>query len=171
MDRRIALLLLPLALAGCGRKDAEHWERQYKAELQLHQKTIQIKNAEVAARDLEAESQRAFMLILTDRINTLEQENRDLRKRIDTAARSAAPSEPRVTLHGKVTAVATEIQLAVINLGQDDGLRLDDVVYVTREGRPIATIVLDRVDKKWSAGKCGDRKDDPKVGDLVSTKK
>ena len=59
------------------------WKDKFIKEVNYHYQTQQIKNAEIAARDMEVENQRAFMAILADRINTLDTENSGKAARID----------------------------------------------------------------------------------------
>jgi hypothetical protein len=78
------------------------------------------------------------------------------------------PAAARNSLDGKVTAVADGIGLVVISLGRDDGVAEGDEFTVYREGDFVARILVDRTDRKWSAGKVILKKSDPKVGDDAS---
>ncbi len=51
------------------------WKDKFVKEVNYHYQTQQIKNAEIAARDMEVENQRAFIAVLTDRINIIDTEN------------------------------------------------------------------------------------------------
>jgi hypothetical protein len=51
------------------------WKDKFVKEVNYHYQTQQIKNAEIAAREMEIENNKVFIGILTDRINTLDQEN------------------------------------------------------------------------------------------------
>ena len=79
---------------------------------------------------------------------------------------------PRKALRGKVTAVAGDIGLVVISIGRDDGVLSGDEFTVYRGGvqggQFVAKIVIDRVDRKWSAGRVVLKKSDPGPGDDVS---
>ena len=244
------------------------WKDKFIKEVNYHYQTQQIKNAEIAARDMEVENQRAFMAILADRINTLDTENsgkaariNDLQRQLDSAntlatkyeadmqvfvrqlevqlaqiqelttkvdehraklakslnEKSLAVAElqyarqlaerlqqdlgqleekhvemardkkhleekinaiaqnggnvnvaPKKALEGKVTAVANEIGLVVISIGKDDGVLEGDEFTVYRGGDFVAKVVIDRADRKWSAGKVVLKKTDPRVADDVS---
>ncbi len=68
------------------------WKDKYVKEVQYHYQTQQIKNAEIAARDLEIENQRTFITILNEKISTLDVENSnkarmlvELQKSLDNA--------------------------------------------------------------------------------------
>ncbi len=68
------------------------WKDKFVREVQFHYQTQQIKNAEIAARELEIENQRSFITILNEKINTLDTENSakaarigDLQKQLDNA--------------------------------------------------------------------------------------
>jgi Ca-activated chloride channel family protein len=75
---------------------------------------------------------------------------------------------PKKALEGRVTAVAPGIGLIVLSLGKDDGVLEGDEFTIYRAGEFVAKIVIDRADRKWSAGKIVLKKADPKVGDEVS---
>lgn len=75
---------------------------------------------------------------------------------------------PKKLLEGKVTAVSTEIGLVVISIGRDDGVLEGNEFTIYRAGTFIAKITVDRVDRKWSAGRVTLKKDDPHVSDDVS---
>lgn len=94
--------------------------------------------------------------LLEERINHLNQ----LGVRTDIA--------PKKPLEGKVTAVANEIGLVVISIGKDDGILESDEFTIHRNGEFVAKIVIDRADRKWSAGKVVLKKNDPRVADDVS---
>lgn len=74
---------------------------------------------------------------------------------------------PEKLLEGKVTAVGDEIGLVVISVGKDDGVLEKDEFAISRAGEFVAKIVIDRVDRKWSAGKVVLKKSDPRVADDV----
>jgi hypothetical protein len=71
-------------------------------------------------------------------------------------------------LTGKVTAVANEIGLVVVSVGADDGVLPGDEFTVTREKIVIAKIRIDRVDRKWAAGKVVEQRGPPLVADDVA---
>lgn len=244
------------------------WKDKFVREVGYHYQTQQIKNAEIAARELEIENQRGFIAVLDDKIKTLDVENAakaarilDLNRELDSsrtlftklvadqdvlvrqlevqlaqiqemslkveefrskaakalAEKSTAVSQlqyerqtaerlqqdltqleekhveiarekksleerinhlnqmgiktdiaPKRPLEGKVTAVANEIGLVVISIGKDDGVLEGDEFTVYRGGEFIAKIVIDRSDRKWSAGKVVLKKQDPRVADDVS---
>jgi hypothetical protein len=74
---------------------------------------------------------------------------------------------PLPVLEGKITAIANEIGLVVISLGFDDGVREGRVYPVIRDRETIATVTIDRVDAKWSAGKLVSKTAELRVGDGV----
>jgi hypothetical protein len=244
------------------------WKDKFIKEVNYHYQTQTIKNAEIAARDMEIENQKSFVNILNDRINTLDTENsskaariNELQRQLDFAniqsgkleadlqvfvrqlevqlaqiqeltvkveehrtklakalneksmavadlqyarqtserlAQDLAELEgkhvemardkkileekinhlnqlgvnvnvaPKKTIEGKVTAVANEIGLVVISVGKDDGVLEGDEFTIFRGGDFVAKIVVDRADRKWSAGKVVLKKTDPRVADDAS---
>jgi hypothetical protein len=72
---------------------------------------------------------------------------------------------------GKITAIANEIGLVVLSLGFDDGVREGRIYTIVRDGETVATVKIDRVDAKWSAGKVLNKSGEPKVGDGVRPEK
>ncbi len=75
---------------------------------------------------------------------------------------------PRKLLEGKVTAVSTEIGLVVISIGRDDGVLEGNEFTIYRGQQFIAKVTIDRVDRKWSAGRVTLKKEDPRVSDDAS---
>ena len=63
------------------------WKDKFVKEVNYHYQTQQIKNAEIAAREMEIENNKVFIGILTDRINTLDQENSSKAGRINDLQR------------------------------------------------------------------------------------
>jgi len=244
------------------------WKDKFVKEVNYHYQTQQIKNAEIAARDVEVDNQRQFVTILNERISVLDTENSakatritEINRQLDFAntqlqkfeadmqvfvrqlevqlaqiqelttkveehrgklakalsektllaaevqyARQASERlqhdlaqleekhvemardkkhleekinhlkdlgyrtdiAPKKPLEGKVTAVANEIGLVVISIGRDDGVLENDEFTVYRGGDFVAKIVVDKADRKWSAGKVVLKKTDPRVADDVS---
>ena len=244
------------------------WKDKFVREVNYHYATQQVKNAEIAARDLEIQNLQVFIQILDTKINTLDTENsakaqriNDLGRMLNDSTTLAAKLEadqqvfvrqlevqlaqiqqmnvkvnefrsklaksiaekstavadlqyarqmsermshdlselegkhvdlarnkkqleekinhlaqlgirtdiaPKAPLEGKVTAVAPEIGLVVISIGRDDGVMANDEFTVFRQGEFVAKIVVDRADRKWSAGKVVLKKTDPRVADDVS---
>jgi myosin heavy subunit len=244
------------------------WKDKFVKEVNYHYQTQQIKNAEIAARDVEIETRGQYISILTDRINTLDTENSAKAARIEQISRQLDAANtlntrleadlqvftrqlevqlaqiqelttkveehraklakalnekgllaaevqyarqqaerlqhdlaqleekhvemardkkhleekinhlnqlgyktdvaPKKPLEAKVTAVANEIGLVVISIGKDDGVLEGDEFTVYRAGDFVAKIVIDRSDRKWSAGKVVLKKTDPRVSDDVS---
>ena len=159
------VLLIP-ALLGCDRISGNDWKQKYVKEVEYHYQTQQIKKAEIAARDMEAENQRQFMAILSDRIKELERDNARLREELH--GRKAESRGPVVPFTAVVTAVAGEIGLVVFDVGSDRGLIEGDELEITRGGNIIAKVKLDRVDRKWSAGKVVGGEGSPLKGDTAT---
>lgn len=71
----------------------------------------------------------------------------------------------------EVTAVAQEIGLVCISKGKDDGVSEGDTFPITRgtgsQRQNIYFIIIDRADRKWSAGKVVQNTTDPVVGDVA----
>ena len=63
------------------------WKDKFVKEVNYHYQTQQIKNAEIAAREMEIENNKVFIGILTDRINTLDNENSSKAGRINDLQR------------------------------------------------------------------------------------
>jgi hypothetical protein len=72
---------------------------------------------------------------------------------------------------GRITAVANQIDLVVVSVGSDDGVVEGQKFTLTREGQPVGTLRIDRVDRKWAAGKVSKKSSDPRVGDAVGVEK
>jgi hypothetical protein len=81
------------------------------------------------------------------------------------------PPKPRPPSSAKVTAVAGEIGLVIISVGRDDGAAEGQNYWIHRKGSFVAKVVIDRVDRKWSAGKIVYKQLEPKIGDDVDIEK
>jgi len=68
---------------------------------------------------------------------------------------------------GKITAVANEIDLVVISMGSEDGVAEGQTYTIVRGGQTVATLKIDRVDRKWAAGKVTNKTSEPRVSDTV----
>jgi chromosome segregation ATPase len=74
-------------------------------------------------------------------------------------------------LEGKVTVVNKEYNFAVINLGQKDGVKVGDQFSVTREGKIIGDLKVEKTHESMSAaGFAAELKDTIKENDLVIQK-
>lgn len=76
---------------------------------------------------------------------------------------------PRKPLSGKVTAVASELDLVVISIGRDAGVNEGDEFSLSRGSSFTGKIVIDRVDRAWASGRVMLKgKEAPAVGDDAS---
>jgi DNA-binding transcriptional ArsR family regulator len=87
--------------------------------------------------------------------------------RMDVGSRTSIL--PRKSLEARVTAIANEIGLVVITVGKDDVVVEGDEFTLVREGAIVAKIVIDRCDRKWSAGKVIQKNLEPCVGDHATS--
>lgn len=102
------------------------WKDKFVKEVNYHYQTQQIKNAEIAARELEVENQKAFIAILNGKIETLDTENSakagrivDLQKQLD----SANVAMTKLAADQDVLVRQLEVQLAQI---QEMGLKVEE---------------------------------------------
>ena len=109
--------------------------------------------------------------MLQREIARVKEEIRKLEEEIDRAARRAPPVAPAGGAPGsptfRITAVAGEIGLVVFSGGKEDGVVEGAKYYVHRNSTFVAQIVIERVDRKWSAGKVLLKTQEPKVADYV----
>ena len=76
---------------------------------------------------------------------------------------------PRKALSGKVTAVASELDLVVISIGRDAGVNEGDEFTIYRVNVFVGKIVIDRVDRPWASGRMVLKgKEEPRIGDDAS---
>jgi hypothetical protein len=61
--------------------------------------------------------------------------------------------------------------MVVISIGKDDGVVEGHEFSITRAGEDVGTVVIDRADRKWAAGKVTRKLLDPRVGDDLFLKK
>jgi hypothetical protein len=103
-------------------------------------------------------------------IARVKQEIRKLEEEIARLRKGERPSPvlPPALPWARVSATANEIGLVVLSVGKDDGVSESDRFWLYRNGTFVAQVVIDRVDRKWSAGKVVYRQTDPQVGDDVT---
>ena len=91
-------------------------------------------------------------------------------KKVTAPAKVAAPSQVK-PLEGKVTVVNKEYNFAVINLGQKDGINIGDQFSVSRDGKIIGDLKVEKVHESMSAaGFAAELKDLIKENDSVVQK-
>jgi hypothetical protein len=101
-------------------------------------------------------------------IERLRRDKRELEDKLNAIAQVGGNVNvaPKKALESKVTAVAND--LVFISMGKDDGILEGDEFTVYRGGVFVAKVMIDRSDRKWSAGKIVLKKAEPRVGDDVS---
>ena len=167
----LVLLIVSTCFSGWVFSWAKEWKDKFIREVNYHYQTQQVKNAEIAARQMEIENQKNFINILRERINTLDEENAAKAKLVGAlwpeGSEYRGPCLTWQLAEGKVTAVAPEIRMAVLSLGGADGVRVGDTVTVLRGDQETSNVVINKVAAKWSAGKVAEKHESPKVGDQV----
>jgi len=176
----MVFLALLLALAQDPSKEAD------KLKVELAEKTAriadlqrQLDQSNTLLAKLEADVQVLVrqLEVQLAHIEDLAKTNEEVRRALAKAQNDRKVSETELalvrkaaTLQAKVTAVAGEIGLVVLSAGSDDGVREGDEFTLSRDGAFVAKVVIERVDRKWSAGKVRDRKLDPRVGDEAASR-
>jgi len=142
---------------------------KYRADMEVFQRQLELQVTEVETLTTRVEEHRTKLSKQPKGLSELQEEEVTLPKATSMVqAGGNVNVVPKKPLEAKVTAVAPEIGLVVISMGKDDGLLEGDEFTVDRGGEFVAKIVLDRSDRKWSAGKTVLKKGDPRVGDDVS---
>ena len=102
------------------------WKDKFVKEVSYHYQTQQIKNAEIAARDLEIENIKSFITILNEKITTLDTENsskagriNDLQKQLD----GTNIAMTKMLADQDVLVRQLEVQLSQL---QEMGLKVDE---------------------------------------------
>ena len=72
---------------------------------------------------------------------------------------------PLKSLEGRVTACDDSIGMVVISIGRDDGVLEGNEFTLYRAGLFVAKITINKVDRKWAAGRVTLKKDAPRVND------
>lgn len=129
----------------------------------LYQKGEFAKAEKECRRGLDADGTHLPSRALLDQLLFLQS-----RSNKASQAPASVPATRRPLL-GRVTALAKEIGMLVISIGKDDGVLEGDEFTVSRGGEFVAKMVIDRVDRKWSAGKIVQQKTDPLINDDVSS--
>lgn len=94
------------------------WKHKFLEEARHHYQNLQIKNAEIAARELEIENQKTFVTILNEKINSLEAENASKATRIaelTKAVDSANLEKQKLITDLDLFVRQLDLQLAQIN--------------------------------------------------------
>ena len=93
------------------------WKDKFVKEVNYHYQTQQIKNAEIAAREMEIENNKVFIGVLNDRIATLDVENSNKATRINDITRQldfAQTLQTKTEADMQVFVRQLEVQLAQI---------------------------------------------------------
>ena len=136
-----------ILLAGCD--GARFWKDRYVQEVNLHYQTQQIKNAEIAARELEIETQKSLIAILEDRLRT-----------------SGAASADR-EIEAEVIAVVPGIDFVMLSVGREGGVEEGAKFSITRKGEAVGSAVVQMVGAKGAAARLVDKNKEPTVGDTA----
>lgn len=146
-------------------KVEEHRTRLAKA---LNEKTLLA--AEVQYARQQAERLQHDLAQLEEKHVELAREKLHLQEKINHLNQLGVRTDvaPKKALEGKVTAVAVEIGMVVISIGRDAGVGEGDEFTIYRGGEFVAKIVINKVDRQWSAGEVVLKKQDPRVSDDVS---
>ena len=135
-------------------------------ERQLEVQMTQLQ--ELTAKLQKANDEKAFAKVEAERmakdLAKLEEEHVRLaraRKAIDDPVRVAPPA-------GQVTACDSSVNLVVLSIGSDDGVKEGHEFTIHRNGAFVAKVIVNKVDRKWSAAKVTLKKDDPRVADSAT---
>lgn len=100
-------------------------------------------------------------------IDRVRDEIRALKEEITRLESPPPPPKPVPLPVFRITAVASEIGLVVLSGGSEQGVIQGAKYVVHRDGRFVAQLVVDRVDRTWSAAKVVLQSLAPKVADVV----
>ena len=146
-----------------GRKLKEQFnviERQ-KSDLEA-----KIKNTDSGTSGVEL----GKVVVNNEAADSSKMENKAAKKNVSVPAVPAAPAQSK-GLEGKVTVINKEYNFAVISLGQKDGINVGDQFTVSRDGKVIGDIKVEKVHESMSAaGFAAELKDLIKENDLVTQK-
>jgi hypothetical protein len=126
----------------------------------LNEKSVAVIEAQYCRKQAER---------LAQDLTGLEEKHIEMARQKKRAAPALEGNVPKKAIEAKVTAVASEIGLVVLSVGTDDGVSENDEFTIRRGGEFVAKVVIDRADRKWSAGKVVSGKSDSRVGDVASS--
>ncbi|MHC4606181.1 MAG: hypothetical protein ACYTAF_04525 [Planctomycetota bacterium] len=134
----------------------------------INEKTTAIQELQYARQ--EAQRLQKDIAELESYHVSLAREHKRLEEIIEELNRMGVRTDvsPKKALTGRVTAVSNDIGLVIISIGKDDDVRAGDEFTVYRNDNFVAKIVIDRVDRRWSAGRVVLKMMDPRVGDSAS---
>jgi hypothetical protein len=168
MRTSLVIAGLALAAAGCGPspdKAANHSHReQYDekrrtadAEIAEHRREFESENRrrradleklEAAQRELRAKIEEQNREIEAGRAKLSEAEA----SREASPPRASRPDDPPGTIRGVVQACNNKVDIVVVSVGKHDGVNEGTEFEVTRDGKPVATIVVDKVFPNYAGG-------------------
>jgi vacuolar-type H+-ATPase subunit I/STV1 len=167
-DMQVFVRQLEVQLAQIQELTTKVDEHRAKLSKSLNEKSLAVAELQYA-RQL-AERLQQDLGQLEEKHVEMARDKKHLEEKINAIAQNGGNVNvaPKKALEAKVTAVANEIGLVVISIGKDDGVIEGDEFTVYRGGDFVAKVVIDRADRKWSAGKVVLKKTDPRVADDVS---
>jgi Ca-activated chloride channel family protein len=166
-DMQVFVRQLEVQLAQIQELTTKVDEHRSKLVKNLNEKSLAV--AELQYSRQLAEKLQKDLSELEEKHLELAREKRKLEERINGISQNGSNVNvaPKKALEAKVTAIAPGLGLVVISVGKDDGVLEGDEFSIYRGGDFVAKIVIDRADRKWSAGRIVLKKSDPKVADDV----
>jgi len=110
------------------------------------------------------------VVVNNEAVDSSKMENKAAKKNVSAPVAPVAPVQSKA-LEGKVTVINKEYNFAVINLGQKDGVNIGDQFSVSRDGKVIGDLKVEKVHESMSAaGFSAELKDLIKENDSVVQK-
>lgn len=100
---------------------------------------------------------------LEDRVRTLQYALEDYVARTHLRDRA-----PRVKAEGVITAYSPSHRVVILSVGEEYGVREDDVFWVHRDYKVVAKVRIERVERLWSSGRIVIQGREPRVDDPVT---
>jgi Ca-activated chloride channel family protein len=167
-DLQLSMRELEAQLAQVQKLTTNVEEQRFSLSKSRNEKSLAVAELEYS-RQLAWRLEKDLALLEAKRVE-IARGKKELEERLNAVVQAGGNphSAHKKPLEAKVTALSSELGLVVISIGKDDGVLEGDEFTVHRGGDLVATIVIDRADRKWAAGKIVLRKTDPRMGDEVS---
>jgi hypothetical protein len=104
--------------------------------------------------ELDMENATAQLQDLKAKLNAAEEETRQLRFSVETSQRTGTPASAgqQPAHRAKVLAADNEMNIVVISLGAEDGVKVGFRYTISRGNRYVGTLVIDKTEAKLASG-------------------
>jgi hypothetical protein len=107
---------------------------------------------DLATRQRELQEKLAEQSREIERARAALAESEAKRHPVTESVPSAPPADPPKTIHGVVQACNNNVEIVIVSVGSRDSVDVGSEFSVERDGKPVATIVIDKVFPNYASG-------------------